>query len=700
MPPIPAADSGTYRPYTKLAGSEPLPGYKLLSPLGRGGFGEVWRCEAPGGLQKAIKFVTSEAEDGRGGERFDRELAAFEQIKSIRHPFLLTLERVEHIGSDLIMVMELADRQLQDRFRECHKCGLPGIPRDELLAYFADAAEALDVIGAKFNLQHLDVKPANLFIVSGHVKVGDYGLVAQLEGPDAGNRGLTPRYVAPEVLHGTPSSFSDQYSLALVYAELLTGVFPYTGRTPTQLMLQHVSGQPNLTALPFADQPVVAKALAKKPEDRFASCLAFVQALMTSGVVTTPAPDAALNLRRARVERSVAELGRATGTDAAGGDSSMSSRADPTHPGRPPTIQETENFTLPAKPNQTVPGHAPAPLPPLVTGNRPPTARVPVPAPRTPAQSDQPAAPTPPAVQPPPPVAPPRAKHGGAPVPPPRAKHGVPQPPLDLDPPVADEVGLVVLDRVVSIVPVATLLGGVGELSLDPEEFAAAVVQAVAAGGSVPQMPGDVGRQADGAWVCRFPSTVPATVVGLKLGVLHDHWGVSIEQPEPTKMVLRRTAGGGFFGRRYGFEVSVFLPPGVKPLGEVTVLGRTFGPVGSEFAREAQDIIPKVLLDVRTQLGNVQERRKHPRLACELGLTLYPIHSDGSVDLPVLVKCRDVSLGGLGFRAAKSPQTKYVYAAFPDVPGTAAHAILLRLVRSKTIAGERHYGALYRMDLE
>src|SRR5688572_3538380 len=239
MPAPQTADSGHYRPFTKVAGSEPLPGYTLMEPLGRGGFGEVWKCEAPGGLHKAIKFVPgAKAEDGQGERRLNQELDAFQQIKAIRHPFLLTLERVEQIDGELIMVMELADRQLQDRFNECRACGQPGIPRDELLAYFADAAEALDIISAKHNLQHLDIKPANLFLVAGHVKVGDYGLVSQLGGSDPTNRGLTPRYVSPEVLHGGASNRSDQYSLALVYQELLTGQFAYSGRTPQQLMLQ------------------------------------------------------------------------------------------------------------------------------------------------------------------------------------------------------------------------------------------------------------------------------------------------------------------------------------------------------------------------------------------------------------------------------------------------------------------------------
>ena len=66
-----------------------------------------------------------------------------EQIKSIRHPYLLMLERVEVTGTELVMVMELADCQLQDRFVECRSSGQPGIPRPELLGYLEEAAEDL-----------------------------------------------------------------------------------------------------------------------------------------------------------------------------------------------------------------------------------------------------------------------------------------------------------------------------------------------------------------------------------------------------------------------------------------------------------------------------------------------------------------------------------------------------------------------------
>src|SRR5882757_6096455 len=123
------------------SGASPIPGYRLIERLGGGGFGEVWKAEAPGGLHKAIKFVFGDlGATGEDGHRAEQELKALSRVKTVRHPYILTLERYDIIDGQLIIVMELADRSLWDRFKECRTQGLPGIPREELLQYMEEAA--------------------------------------------------------------------------------------------------------------------------------------------------------------------------------------------------------------------------------------------------------------------------------------------------------------------------------------------------------------------------------------------------------------------------------------------------------------------------------------------------------------------------------------------------------------------------------
>jgi serine/threonine protein kinase len=271
------------------AHAEPIPGYKLIERLGAGGFGEVWKAEAPGGLLKAIKFVHGTLSSAAEGDEtaVQQELKSLNRVKTVRHPYILSLERYDIVDGQLMIVMELADKNLLDRFKECSTQGLPGIPRDELLRYMEEAAEALDLMNIQYGLQHLDIKPANLFLVHNHVKVADFGLVKDLEGMNAQvTGGVTPIYAAPETFDGVISRYCDQYNLAIVYQELLTGQRPFSGTNLRQLLMQHMTEAPDLKALPEEDQPTIGRSLSKKPEDRFPSCTEMVQALRRAGVGT------------------------------------------------------------------------------------------------------------------------------------------------------------------------------------------------------------------------------------------------------------------------------------------------------------------------------------------------------------------------------------------------------------------------------
>jgi formylglycine-generating enzyme required for sulfatase activity len=277
------------------AQAEPVPGYRLESFLGRGGFGQVWRAVGPGGFPVALKFLTVEESGGA------RELESLRLLQHVRDTHLLSLFGVWEAPGYHILAMELADGTLADRLEECRREGLPGVPGDELREYFRQAAAGLDFLneprhpvgegGKAAGIQHGDVKPQNLFLVGSGVKVGDFGLLRRMQQSIVTRKtgGLTFAYAAPEVFRGRVARQTDQYSLAVSWCQLRGGRLPFSG-DPAGLMAGHLLREPDLEMLPPSERPAARRALAKEPRERWPSCRAFAEALAASTPATPPLP--------------------------------------------------------------------------------------------------------------------------------------------------------------------------------------------------------------------------------------------------------------------------------------------------------------------------------------------------------------------------------------------------------------------------
>ena len=254
------------------AGQEPVPGFRLEKLLGRGGFGEVWKAASPGGMTVAMKFLPLGAEASR------IELRALQLVKDVRHAHLLALFGVWQVQHYLIIAMELADTSLYDLHKQTTAKNGPGLEPAQLLDFMEEAAKGIDYLNS-LKIQHRDIKPHNLLLVGGSVKVGDFGLAKVLEHSMASQSGkMTVAYAAPEFFHRKTYPASDQYSLAVSYCQLRGNLLPFRGSF-AEMLMGHLHQEPDLSMLPESERNVVARALAKEAKDRWPSCRDFVQAL-------------------------------------------------------------------------------------------------------------------------------------------------------------------------------------------------------------------------------------------------------------------------------------------------------------------------------------------------------------------------------------------------------------------------------------
>jgi serine/threonine-protein kinase len=256
-------------------------GYRIEELIGRGGMGVVYRAyDLRLKRTIALKLVAPElALDERFRERFARET---ELAMALEHPNVIPIYDAGDVDGRLYLAMRLVDGpDLRGLLR-----AEGALPPLRACALCEQVASALDAAHAK-GLVHRDVKPSNVLIdADDHVYVADLGIGRRLEEtPQAGEERAvgTPAYLAPEELEGLPvDGRADVYSLGCLFFECLTGEAPFAGDSRLALAWAHLEEEPPAATarngdLPSAIDGVLAKALAKSPDDRYSSCEAFMR---------------------------------------------------------------------------------------------------------------------------------------------------------------------------------------------------------------------------------------------------------------------------------------------------------------------------------------------------------------------------------------------------------------------------------------
>jgi len=253
-------------------GSELLD-YRLEEEIGRGGMGLVYRASDPR-LKRdvALKLLAPEyATDERFRERF---LTETERAASLEHPNVIPIHDAGEVEGQLYLVMRLAEGGDLKKLLAVDQT----LDQRRAIEICEHVAEALDAAHGQ-GLVHRDVKPSNVLLDRrGHVYLADFGLsrrlAEQAPGFEAGLSLGTPAYVAPEQIEGREiDGRADQYSLACLLHECLTGKPPFPRGSEAAVLFAHLEEPP---PAPPGLEAVMRRALDKDPANRYASCSAFV----------------------------------------------------------------------------------------------------------------------------------------------------------------------------------------------------------------------------------------------------------------------------------------------------------------------------------------------------------------------------------------------------------------------------------------
>ena len=347
------------------AGDVLLARYTVLSELGEGGMGVVYKClDQVGGIEVAVKCLPPELSRNEGEMEGIRENYGI--VAKLHHSAISGLRNLEKdpATGEYYLVMDLAEGEDLSAILRRRR-GAP-MPLEEALAILRPLASALDYAHGE-RVLHRDVKPANVKVLvtgeSDHATIGpcdhattvrvqllDFGLAAEVRSSMSrvsvrghGGTSGTPAYMAPEQWEARRPDFrTDQYALAVMAYQMLAGFLPFDSEDTDVLRRAVLSRAPDpVEGLPSAANAALLRALAKDPKERFPTCAAFVAALSspsegrdgsasrpsdgraagaslpeTAGADTSSVKDeAALLLRKAALQEALAAISDADRAD-------------------------------------------------------------------------------------------------------------------------------------------------------------------------------------------------------------------------------------------------------------------------------------------------------------------------------------------------------------------------------------------------